>query len=157
MTNISTMNRTKAMLNNPCNILVDSDAFFALSNSNDANHKKAKIILEELLLEPVVFQLSNYTFAETVSVLSRKVGRDAALTFIHRVKNDDAPLQFYWVDEEVETLAIEFFQNQTSKNVSFFDCVNMAIMKMENNDAIFSFDAIYRKNGFQTVEEILKK
>lgn len=137
-------------------ILVDADAFFALSNECDANHQKAQRILSELLLHSVVFCVSNYAFAETVSVLSRKISRNAALAFIQRVKNGRSPLQFRWVDEELELLAIGIFEKQTSKNVSFFDCANMAIMKMDECDAIFSFDAIYHKNGFQTAEEFLK-
>lgn len=33
------------------------------------------------------------------------------------------------------------------KNVSFVDCANIALIKHDRLDAIFSFDRIYKKNG----------
>lgn len=143
-------------MNNPSVILVDADAFFALSSPADSNYHRAQKMNVDLLRRPTVFQLSNYTFAETVSVLARKLGSEEARAFIRRVESETAPLQFRWVDEAIHAAAIHIFEKQASKNVSFFDCVNMAIMQEDGLDAIFSFDEAYKKNGLTMVEDFLK-
>ena len=54
--------------------------------------------------------------------------------------------------------AINVFKAQTSKNTSFVDCSNMAYLQQLHwlrLDAIFSFDAIYKKNGFLSVEDFV--
>lgn len=137
-------------------ILVDADAFVALTKENDSNRERAKQALEKLLTLPVKFVASNYVFAEVVTVLSLRCGKSVAQAFIQRVKSPSSFVAFRWVDEDVEKFAIEFFDHQRSKNVSFVDCVNMAIMEQDKFDAIFSFDAIYKKNGFKTAEEFLE-
>lgn len=130
------------------NVFVDSDAFVALTKEDDGNHEKARQILKLLLDTGTFFLTSNYVFAETITVLSQRVSHKAALAFIKVAK----PIFLVrWVDEEIENIAIEIFKNQTSKNVSFVDCTNMAIMQKDRIDLIFSFDKIYRKKGFQTV------
>jgi len=136
------------------NILVDSDAFVALSKKDDTGHKKANALLERLLQKPVVFSTSNYVFSETVTVISQHLGRKQAALFIRELKAAESIFSVYWIDDEIESLAIEIFYNQTSKNVSFVDCTNMAILKKFNVDAIFSFDSIYKRNGFILVEDL---
>ncbi|MBI2426314.1 MAG: PIN domain-containing protein [Candidatus Kerfeldbacteria bacterium] len=137
-------------------ILVDADAFVALIKENDSNRERARAALIQLMSWPVKFIASNYAFAEAVTVLSQRAGKSVAHEFIQRVKSPSSFVVFRWVDEDIEKFAIEFFYQQRSKNVSFADCVNMAIMEEDRLDAIFSFDAVYKKNGVQTVEDFLK-
>jgi predicted nucleic acid-binding protein len=56
---------------------------------------------------------------------------------------------------EIETAAIAFFKEQTSKNVSFVDCINMAYLDRGGLEYIFSFDKVYKQKGFRTVEELI--
>ena len=128
-------------------ILVDSDAFVALAKEDDSNHNQARKILTYLSKKPVLFTTSNYVFSETVTVLSQRVGRKYASSFIQELKSPETLFSMQWIDEELESLAIQIFQDQTSKNVSFVDCTNMALMKHLRLTAIFSFDSIYKKNG----------
>ena len=43
---------------------------------------------------------------------------------------------------------------QTSKNVSFVDCINIAFIKEKHINGIFSFDSIYKKNGLKSANEL---
>jgi predicted nucleic acid-binding protein len=58
------------------------------------------------------------------------------------------------VSQGLEQEAIEVFKSQTSKNVSFVDCTNMAVMNAFNIKDIFSFDGSYKTNGFNLVEMV---
>lgn len=138
-------------------ILVDSDVFVALAKKDDTNHKKAKRILKKLTNQPVAFITSNYVFAETVTVISQRISHQAALGFIKVVKSSRSPFLCRWIDEEIEELAIQIFSQQTSKNVSFIDCTNIALVRHYNLAAIFSFDSIYKKNGIPTAKNLVVK
>lgn len=138
-------------------ILIDSDIFVAINKSGDSNHQKAKKILENLLTQIVCFVTTNYIFSETITVLSQKVGHAEAIKFISDVKSPQSDIEVYQVSPEEEEEAIEIFKKQTSKNTSFVDCINMAALKSNKWDVIFSFDSIYKKNGLRMAEELTAK
>lgn len=130
-------------------VFVDSDAFVALAIEKDSNHNKALKTLSNLIQLPVFFITSNYVFSETITVISYKAGHNEAMNFINKIRSNDERYTIKWVDQVIELTALNIFSKQTSKNVSFIDCTNMALVKHENLDAIFSFDEIYKKNGYR--------
>lgn len=132
-------------------LFVDSDGFVALSKEDDANHTKALKLLQKAIGADISFVTSNYVFSEVVTVLSQRLGHKAALEFIKEMKSPASGYAIRWIDEDIEQEAISIFSKQTSKNVSFVDCTNMAIMKLYGIDVIFSFDDVYRKNGFSVL------
>lgn len=132
-------------------ILVDSDVFVGLFKKDDAHFPQVKRTFKLLQETNSVFLISNFVFSESITVISQKVGHKEAIEFIQFVKSDRAELKTIRLDEDTEDLALEIFKKQTSKNVSFVDCTNIALYKRENIDAIWSFDTIYKKNGVNTV------
>lgn len=132
-------------------ILVDADAFIALAKSDDSNHQKAQKQLKHLLAESVSFLTSNYVFSEVVTVLSQRVNHQAAVAFIETMRSTESLFTIRWIDSAIEERALEIFKKQTSKNVSFVDCTNMALMSYDYIDRIFSFDRIYNKNHIAVV------
>lgn len=141
-------------MNTPSIIFADSDAFVAILRKDDSNHPKAKRLYLQLEKLNVSFATSNYVFAEVITVISQKIGHKKALEFINNMRSPDSIYNFIRVTPEIEEMAIEIFKKQTSKNVSFVDCTNMALIKHDNLDAIFSFDEIYRKNGIRMAIEL---
>lgn len=43
------------------------------------------------------------------------------------------------------------FKPRSSKNVSFVDCVTIALMRANRLDAIFSFAEVYKSTGLITI------
>jgi len=127
-------------------ILVDTDAFVALYNREDSNHTRAKAISASIVKEGNLPILSVFSYGESITVISQKVGRSYALQYMDDINRGNA----YILEAELGIVkkGEEVYKRQTSKNVSFTDCVNMAIMKQEGIEEIFSFDADYKKNGF---------
>lgn len=136
-------------------VFIDADAFVALAKEDDTNHVKAAKLLQKLINEPVTFLTSNYVFLETVTVISLRVGHEQALKFIKQIKSPGSEFLVEWIDSTIEEQAIEVFEKQTSKNVSFVDCTNIALIRLRGIDAIFSFDEIYKKNKVQNIENLL--
>ncbi len=140
------------------NIFVDSDAFVASVKADDPNHTRAKMLFDKLNAYPLQFLTSNFVFSETVTVLSQKVGKAVAIAYIDTMLAPDSPFIIRRVVEALEEVAIEIFKQQTSKNTSYVDCTNMAFLKEKSPlhpEAIFSFDEVYKKNGFLSVEDFL--
>lgn len=138
----------------PTIIFVDSDVFVSVLRKDDSNHQKVKKIYLQLEKLSVSFVTSNYVFAEVITVISQKIGHRIAIEFINNMRSSNSMYNFIQVTPEIEEIALEIFKKQTSKNVSFVDCANMAVMKHDNLDAIFSFDEIYKKNGFKLVSSL---
>ena len=61
-------------MNTPRKVFIDADAFVALAREDDANHKRAASSLQHLIKQSVVFITSNYVFAESVTVISMRMG-----------------------------------------------------------------------------------
>lgn len=139
--------------NNPLKIFVDSDAFVAFLKADDNNHFKAEKYFNELKAKNALFMTSNYVFAEVVTVLSQRIAHSVAVDFIQNIRSFENAMTIRWITEEIEGAAINIFIGQKSKNVSFVDCTNMALMEHFHMDAIFSFDEIYKKNGFKMISE----
>ena len=141
--------------NKVLSVFIDSDVFIAFVKKDDSQHAAARKIFDKLRNREVIFSTSNYVFAEVVAVLSQRVGREVALEFIKNIYAPESGIDIKWVTLEIEESAVDIFRKQTSKNVSFVDCVNMAMVYNHHIDAIFSFDAVYKKNALKTVEEFL--
>lgn len=132
-------------------ILIDSDAFIALRKGDDSNHKKALLTFNKLKNRNISFIASNYVYSETITILSQKISHRNAVDFIDQKNNPSTFFSIIRLDEEIEETAISIFKKQTSKNVSFVDCANMALLETRQADMVWSFDKVYQKNGYKTV------
>src|SRR3989304_4235258 len=122
-------------------IFADSSALVALFRKSDPNHQKALTISKQL--DSNIGIISHYIFAETVTILSQKEGKQQAIDVGEILRN-----KFIWItiDENICDLAWELFQKQLSKNTSFVDCTTFALYKEEIFDKAFAFDDDFKAN-----------
>lgn len=128
-------------------LFVDADHFIAVVNKKDKNHQKA-IRLSRLVAQARISFIvaSGYSVGEAITVISQKVGHQTAISFSKALEKSD--LTIIDVSREQRLAGLVVFERQKSKNVSFTDCVNMALMGELGIDTILSFDEDYKKNGF---------
>lgn len=136
------------------NILVDADAFIAMVKDDDTNHQKAARLFNQLEGNNISFITTNYVFSEAITVISQRTSHQTAINFIDNMKSPESIFLIIQITQEIQEIALEIFKKQTSKNVSFVDCTNMALIKHDNLDAIFSFDEIYKRNGFKLANSL---
>lgn len=136
-------------------IFVDTDAFVALIKKNDSNHIKAKNIFQKLQGMSIEFTTSNYVFSEAITILSQKVNHATAVKFIDAMLSSENIFNIKRADGAIEDVAINIFKDQTSKNISFVDCTNMAFVRKIGLDAIFSFDKAYIANKILLAEAFI--
>ena len=134
-------------------ILLDTDAIVALVKEDDSNHKKALQLNQRLKGMKVKSFLSPFTTFETATVISYKISHPRAKDFLRSVRANNLPI--VELDKGGE-LADLWFYKQTKKGTSYFDCYNMALLERYKNqiNAIFSFDEVYKRNGFTLLEDL---
>lgn len=128
-------------------LLVDADAFVALSDPIDPSHKKAVEYKNKINTQKFSLITSDPAFGEALTVLSQNIELQTAIYFAEEVLKGD--IEIIEVDASLRRKALDIFKKQTSKNSRFTDCINMAIMKEKGLDTIFSFDIQYKKNRFK--------
>ena len=125
-------------------LFVDADAFVALNDQKDSNYERS-VALSSLASDarlPLI--TSDPAFGEAITVISQNVGLKQATEFAEAILA--SPVEIVEVDGKLRRAGLDIFKKQTSKNSRFTDCINMAIMKKDNLDTIFSFDEQYKKN-----------
>jgi len=130
-------------------VLVDTDILVAISKSDDSNHLKAIKLCEKLQEAGAEFILSPFVLYEAATVISYKLSHKEAICFVKEMKQINLPT--YELSSECLQLAEKWFFKQTGRGISYIDCYNMALLERYKNqlDGIFSFDEIYKKNGFK--------
>lgn len=132
-------------------ILVDSDAFYALVNPKDPNHLKA-IQINTLIKQKTSLHLpiiTNLVLYEVCTLLSYRLDQTTALRFLNDIETSG--MQVYPVDGKIEKNTFGIFSKQTQEGTSMVDCANMAVMEELRLKVIFSFDQIYKRNGYTRV------
>ncbi len=135
-------------------IIVDADALISFVYVNDANHTRAKAIMQHVVTTEAYILYPTTAICEAVTVLKRKLNapQDAAAV-VKKFQSGDLPI--HAVDQEILELAGDLFDPHGSKKNTLFDAVIAAIAKRYKADAIFSFDEWYKKQGFTLASDLL--
>ncbi|MBU1129697.1 PIN domain-containing protein [Patescibacteria group bacterium] len=132
-------------------ILVDADAYIGWMVSNDAHHDRVVKIFRELRDDRERLVTSWDVVSEVATKLSYFTTKAMSVRFLRELFASDTKIVY--VDEKLGRVARKIFVSLRSKRASMTDCVNMAIARSLRIKKFFSFDEIYRKNGFELVGE----
>ena len=122
---------------------VDSDFLVAVFNFKDASHDRAIDTFKRLDSDEVELWGSNLIQQESATVVSHRIGMDAARDFVKRLAVDVD--RFVDIDKSLEKPAWGIFLKQTKKGCSFVDCANLAVIERYKLDGILTFDEFYPK------------
>jgi uncharacterized protein len=126
-------------------VFVDTSAFYAVFDRDDANHTAAQQVWVSLLGEAATLFTTNYVLVETAALLQHRLGVAAVRSF----HEDVVPmLQVDWVTEEGHRAGMEAVLAAARKKLSLVDCVSFQAMRHAGVRAAFCFDAHFREQGF---------
>lgn len=129
-------------------VLIDSDALFALYVASDIHYQAAREILKGLLKEKAELFVTNLVLQETATVISYRLGQEGARDFLARF--NQVNFKQFFINKNLTAKSWQVFKNQTKKGTSFIDCANIAVFKNFKMDEIFSFDKFYQRIGLKT-------
>lgn len=131
-------------------IFVDTGAWVAVADEDDAHHRSAASIFPSLLKQYGELITSNLIVAETYVIILRELGHDAAITFLERINSSPRIIRVCSTSE-LEREAEETLKKYTDQDSSYTDAVSFAVMKMQKIKKAFSFDKHFQTMGFTRI------
>ena len=129
-------------------IFIDTSAFYALLDGDDAEHSRALRLWEK---EPPVeggLVTTNYVVLESMALLQTRLGMPAVRVFRDAV----LPLvRIEWIDEAVHAQAVSALIAADRRGLSMVDLSGFETMRRLGIRSAFTFDRHFRQYGFQTL------
>ena len=128
-------------------LFVDTGAFIALQDASDSHHAAATEFFGAT--PPAARWLtSNFVVDETITFLRRRVGHAAAAAYADSMLKTRL-FDVVSVDPAVERSAVEVFKRYKDKELSFTDCVTIALVRSLRLDGVFGFDSDFISVGLR--------
>ena len=128
---------------------IDTGAFYALADRRDPAHSPAKKFYASCRLS---FVTTDFIFAETMSLLTKRLGKRAAAEF-GRSLRESKRIHFEEPSAELRVLSWELFSTQLDKEYDLIDCISFKLMEAYGIDGVFGFDHHFTQYGFRLLPE----
>jgi uncharacterized protein len=122
-------------------IYIDTGAFFALSDSRDRFHRRASAYARQTR-GVHRFVTSSYVVVESWLLIRNKLGYNAALDFLERVRRGGA--QVVEVNGDDLDQSAKILATWSDQQFSLVDAVSFVLMERLNVETVFSFDEHFR-------------
>ncbi|MFN0074560.1 MAG: type II toxin-antitoxin system VapC family toxin [Chloroflexota bacterium] len=142
------MRSRRERIDTPLAALIDTGAFFALTDQGDTHHRDASAILEDLARGGTRLFTTNLVLAETHALLVARLRRaDTAFQFLTDIYGSDSA-SIIRVTERDEQRALEILARSRDKLYSFTDVTSFVVMERLGITRAFSFDRNFAQYGF---------
>ena len=128
-------------------IFVDTGAWVALADEDDAHHGNAIAIYPGLLKSSRSLITTNLVVAESYVIIMNELGHMAAVRFVEGVNASPRIVKVY-SNENIEREAEDILRRYNDQDFSYCDSVSFTIMKRQKIRKAFSFDKHFQTMGF---------
>jgi predicted nucleic acid-binding protein len=118
--------------------LVDTSAYFALLDADDANHAPALTIRDRVIAEGAHLFTTNFILAETHALLLNRLSQEIATRFLQEMEL--SPTTLVWVRPADVERAKAIIYQYTDKDFSLTDATSFAVMERLRIPFAFTFD-----------------
>jgi predicted nucleic acid-binding protein len=126
-------------------IFIDTSALYALMDADDANHQEARLLWTRWLTNNRQFVTSNYVLVESITLIQRRLGLEAARLF----QSELLPcLHVHWIDETLHSIAMKTLLAAGLRSLSLVDSTSFEIMRILGLNTVFGFDRHFADQGF---------
>jgi uncharacterized protein len=128
------------------NVFVDTSAFLAVLDADDANHRAARPFWEKVVAGGDTLVSHNYILVETSALVARKLGLEALRAF----ETDIVPLlRVVWVTRDIHESAASAQLLASRRSLSLVDCVSFEVMRRSGIRGAFTFDRHFQEYGHE--------
>jgi predicted nucleic acid-binding protein len=128
-------------------IFVDTGAWYALVDSDDADHTTAAAFLAANTIPLIT---TNFVLSETITLIRYRIGHGAARSFGQKLKESSFS-RVVAVTPADEERAWEIFCKYSDQDFSFVDCTSFAVIERMKLSAAFAFDRHFSVMKFAVV------
>src|SRR5918999_3678739 len=125
---------------------VDTSAYFALLDQDDANHAQALAISHRLIAEGWRLFTTSFVLAETHALLLNRLSQEIATRFLRDMEH--SPTTLVWVTPADVERAKAIIYQYTDKDFSLTDATSFAVMERIRVPSSFTFDRHFAQYGF---------
>src|SRR6266446_2457398 len=125
---------------------VDTSAYFALLDADDANHAQARTISHRLIAEGWRLFTTSFVLAETHALLLNRLSQHLATRFLQDM--EQSPTTLVWVTPADVQRAKAIIYQYDDKDFSLTDAASFAVMERIRVPAAFTFDRHFAQYGF---------
>lgn len=129
-------------------VFIDTSAFLALMDGDDAHHVATKQVWGDLLQTESILVISNYVLVETFALAQHRMGLEA----VRGLQEDIIPLlSIQWVTAEIHQSATSAVLAAGRKKLSLVDCSSFEIMRRAGIRRAFTLDRHFKEQGFSVI------
>jgi len=125
---------------------VDTSAYFALLDTDDANHAQSLTIRDRLIAERWRLFTTSFVLAETHALLLNRLSQELATRFLRSMEQSSTTL--VWVTPADVERAKAIIYQYTDKDFSLTDAASFAVMERLRVSSAFTFDRHFAQYGF---------
>jgi uncharacterized protein len=125
---------------------VDTSAYFALLDADDANHAQALAIKDRLIAERSHLFTTSFVLAEAHALLLNRLSQDIATRFLRDM--EQSPTTLVWVTPADVQRAKAIIYQYDDKDFSLTDATSFAVMERIRVPSAFTFDRHFAQYGF---------
>ncbi len=129
-------------------IYVDTSAFYALIDRSDRFHNKASVCWRKLLDSRCRLVTTNYVVWDTLGLLQRRIGFDAASLWHRDILGI---IDVKWIDADIYQRAYELWLHLGKNRLGMVDCVSFVAMRQTLIERAFCFKSHFLNYGFALV------
>jgi len=126
-------------------VYIDTSAFLAVLDADDAHHTAAKATWLSLLESEEVLVCNNYVLVETHALIQHRLGMSAIRAFADSVY---PILTVVWLNSDEHSQALGALLTANRRDLSLVDCSSFITMRQLGISAAFAFDKHFAQQGF---------
>ena len=132
-------------------VFIDSSAWIAILNTNDAHHIQAGELYRQLLKNHYSLVTTSLVLSETQIFLRRRISYDVAMNFLTSV-NESARIKVIFPDLSIERQAKQMLRQFADQDFSLADVVSFVVMKEMKIMQAFAYDGHFSTAGFELLK-----
>jgi uncharacterized protein len=129
-------------------LYIDTSAFFALLDKDDASHLSAKKAWETMLQEDRILLTSNYVLVECFALIQNRLGLRAVRDFQEAFM---PIIRVEYVDLDLHRAGVSALLAASRRNLSLVDCISFEMMRSLGIKNVFTFDLHFKEQGFSII------
>lgn len=126
---------------------IDSSFFFALVDKRNQVHPQVKKLIQKL---PPSHVTSNYIFAESLSLITKRLGKDIGILFAKGLKTS-ATIDVVSLETSQEQKALETYTKYRDKDFDYIDATSFVLCQELGIQKVLTFDHHFAQMGFVCV------
>lgn len=128
---------------------VDTSGLFALLDSDDLAHSRARAAFASLAERNARLVTSSYVLVETIALLQRRLGMIAVRNFETKIR---PLLEIIWIDLHWHERAMQRLLTNDRRKLSLVDCVSFEVMEAKGIRSALAFDKHFEEQGYASPE-----